>query len=72
MNNDYKDRLVIETNELTERLSKLQNFLDFHAQGLLDVKLSGRQRDLLTKQRDVMKEYLLILRERCKLEGITG
>lgn len=61
----FLDRLIIEREELSERLSKLRQFIE--SPKFLEVVKDEYQRQLLSKQESSMHEYLEILEERIKL-----
>ena len=61
----FLDRLIIEREELSERLSKLRQFIE--SPKFLEVVKDKYQRLLLSKQESSMHEYLEILEERIKL-----
>ena len=61
----FLDRLIIEREELSERLSKLRQFIE--SPKFLEVVKDEYQRQLLFKQESSMHEYLEILEERIKL-----
>lgn len=61
----FLDRLIIERDELSERLSKLRQFIE--SPKFLEVVKDEYQRLLLSKQESRMHEYLEILNERIKL-----
>ena len=58
----FKDRLLIERQDLAERFSKLCAFVD--TPKFEEVVKDEHQRDLLLQQRDYMGEYLNILNQR--------
>lgn len=58
----FKDRLLIERQDLVERFSKLCAFVD--TPKFKEVVKDEHQRDLLLQQRDYMGEYLNILNQR--------
>ena len=58
----FKDRLLIERQDLAERFSKLCAFVD--TSKFKEVVKDEQQRDLLLQQRDYMGEYLNILNQR--------
>lgn len=67
---DHQKRLIIEHRELTERYEKLRYFLYKH-----DLKRPGYTEldcpvELLRRQLTVMNEYLDVIEERAKCEGI--
>lgn len=62
INQTFKDRLVIEQQDLAEKLSKLCAFVD--TPKFEEVVKDEHQRDLLLQQRDYMGEYLNILNQR--------
>ena len=64
INQTFKDRLVIEQQDLAEKLSKLCAFVD--TPKFEEVVKDEHQRDLLLQQRDYMGEYLNILTQRIK------
>lgn len=59
------DRLLIERDELNERLKKLRQFIE--SPKFLETVTDKYQRLLLSKQESRMHEYLEILNERIKL-----
>ena len=61
----FVERMQIEYNELTERLTKLRVFVksDKFAQ------LSAVQRDLLQQQENAMETYARVLSQRIMLNG---
>lgn len=61
----FLDRLIIEREDLSERLSKLRQFIE--SPKFLEVVKDEYQRQLLSKQESSMHEYLEILEERIKL-----
>lgn len=65
----YKQRFVIEYNELTERIGKLENMLTKYANGKLDFE-PDCPITLLKEQLKVMTEYQHILKKRSVIEGI--
>jgi hypothetical protein len=56
----HQERVVAESNELRERFTKLVAFID----GAVFQGLDVENRWLLERQREVMSEYLEILRQR--------
>lgn len=58
----FSDRLMIERNELTEKLEKLLRLTD--SPRFTDVIKDEHQRRLLIMQRDYMGEYLNVLNQR--------
>lgn len=62
INQTFKDRLVIEQQDLAEKLSKLCAFVD--TPKFEEVVKDEHQRDLLLQQRDYMGEYLNVLNQR--------
>ena len=62
INQTFKDRLLIERQDLAERFSKLCAFVD--TPKFEEVVKDEHQRDLLLQQRDYMGEYLNILNQR--------
>ena len=67
INQTFKDRLLIERQDLAERFSKLCAFVD--TPKFEEVVKNEHQRDLLLQQRDYMGEYLNILNQRIKALG---
>ena len=63
----FKDRLLIERQDLAERFSKLCAFVD--TPKFKEVVKDEHQRDLLLQQRDYMGEYLNILNQRIEALG---
>ena len=63
----FKDRLLIERQDLAERFSKLCAFVD--TPKFEEVVKDEHQRDLLLQQRDYMGEYLNILNQRIEALG---
>lgn len=61
----FLDRLLIERDELNERLKKLRQFIE--SPKFLETVTDKYQRLLLSKQESRMNEYLEILNERIKL-----
>lgn len=61
----FKDRLIIEREELAARLEKLVMFMD--SPKFAEVVADKEQRELLAEQREHMSEYLNILNKRIKL-----
>jgi len=57
---DYRSRLIVEKNELKEKLDKLKAFIDSES----IAKLDERNRELLRSQYMTMKDYLFILESR--------
>lgn len=62
INQTFKDRLVIEQQDLAEKLSKLCAFVD--TPKFEEVVKDEHQRDLLLQQREHMGEYLNVLNQR--------
>lgn len=62
INQTFKDRLVIEQQDLAEKLRKLCAFVD--TSKFEEVVKDEHQRDLLLQQREHMGEYLSILNQR--------
>ena len=58
----FKDRLMIEQQELAERLDKLCSFVD--SPKFEEVVTDKEQRELLLSQRKYMGEYLFVLGKR--------
>ena len=67
INQTFKDRLLIERQDLAERFSKLCAFVD--TPKFEEVVKDEHQRDLLLQQRDYMGEYLNVLNQRIKALG---
>lgn len=67
INQTFKDRLLIERQDLAERFSKLCAFVD--TPKFEEVVKDEHQRDLLLQQRDYMGEYLNILNQRIEALG---
>lgn len=61
----FVDRLLIERDELNERLNKLRQFIE--SPKFAEIVTCEYQRLLLSKQESRMYEYLEILNERIKL-----
>lgn len=61
----FVDRLLIERDELNERLNKLRQFIE--SPKFVEIVTDEYQRLLLSKQESRMHEYLEILNERIKL-----
>lgn len=61
----FVDRLLIERDELNERLNKLRQFIE--SPKFVEIVTNEYQRLLLSKQESRMHEYLEILNERIKL-----
>lgn len=61
----FVDRLLIERDELNERLNKLRQFIE--SPKFVEIVTDEYQRLLLSKQESRMNEYLEILNERIKL-----
>lgn len=61
----FVDRLLIERDELNERLNKLRQFIE--SPNFVEIVTDEYQRLLLSKQESKMHEYLEILNERIKL-----
>lgn len=64
---DYAKRLIIEQDELQERLGKLGTFVDVQNTAYRD--LEPRDKELLNGQLKAMHEYNTILKERIELAG---
>lgn len=62
---DWKDRLKTETEELAERLKKLDVYLDGGP------SIDQSDLTILQYQHAAMNELLIILKERCRRAGIT-
>ena len=67
INQTFKDRLLIERQDLAERFSKLCAFVD--TPKFEEVVKDEHQRDLLLQQRDYMSEYLNVLNQRIEALG---
>lgn len=67
---DYKERMRVEYQELTDRADKLRDMLQRYADGTLDFEPTCPI-TLLSRQLDVMDEYALILRRRAGIERIS-
>lgn len=67
INQTFKDRLLIERQDLAERFSKLCAFVD--TPKFEEVVKDEHQRDLLLQQRDCMSEYLNVLNQRIEALG---
>lgn len=67
INQTFKDRLLIERQDLAERFSKLCAFVD--TPKFEEVVKDEHQRDLLLQQRDYMSEYLNVLNQRIEVLG---
>ena len=61
----FFDRLLIERDELNERLNKLRQFIE--SPKFVEIVTDEYQRLLLSKQESRMHEYLEIINERIKL-----
>lgn len=66
---DYKDRMVIEYNELKERYVKLRKMLAASCAGKLDF-VPSCPIGLLRDQLKAMDEYMFILESRAIIEDI--
>ena len=60
----FLDRLRIEQKDLAEKLEKLCNFVE--SSTFADAVQNDRQRELLLKQHEHMREYLNVLNQRIK------
>lgn len=67
INQTFKDRLVIEQEELADKLHKLCVFTD--SPKFKETVKDEHQRDLLLQQRNYMGEYLNVLNQRIKALG---
>lgn len=67
INQTFKDRLLIERQDLAERFSKLCAFVD--TPKFEEVVKDEHQRDLLLQQRDYMSEYQNVLNQRIEALG---
>ena len=65
LSNTFKDRLILEFNELAKNYIRLCDFLD--SDNFNDIVKSTEVAALLVEQREVMKKYLDILDERIGL-----
>lgn len=63
---NLKTKLSVEYKQLNSKYNKLCDFLCDDTQTAL---IDSKHLQLLTKQKDIMKEYLLVLHDRCKLLG---
>lgn len=66
---DYKERMRVEYQELTGRADKLRDMLQRYADGTLDFE-PVCPISLLSRQLDVMDEYVNLLRHRAKIEHV--
>lgn len=64
---DWLERVRAERRELCQRLNKLEDFLDRLKSGAVKIDDQPRQYALLMMQREVMRQYLLILDRRIEL-----
>ena len=55
----YQERVVVERDELEEKLSKLENFLQQPRPNVI-----GEEWARLIRQRDAMQSYAIVLQER--------
>lgn len=67
---DFKDRLIIELNELEDRLNKLTAFLDGNDYDKVVEKCGTVQTALILSQCHAMRHYYSILKARIELLGI--
>lgn len=67
---DHQKRLIIEHRELTERYEKLRDFLYRYDTKRLGYTELDCPVDLLRRQLSIMCEYLDVIEERAKCEGI--
>lgn len=58
----FRDRLLVEQQELTERLDKLSSFVD--SAGFKEIVTDMEQRELLYEQCQRMSDYLKVLNKR--------
>lgn len=63
---NLKTKLTVEYTQLNSKYNKLCDFLYDETQTAL---IDSIHLQLLEKQRDIMKEYLFVLHDRCKLLG---
>lgn len=61
----FKDRLIIEQEELDQRLEKLSQFVK--SAKFEEIVKDEEQRDLLIRQKELMGEYLKVLNRRIEL-----
>lgn len=66
LSDDYKDRLEAEYLQTKVRYVKLVNALS----NIESLDIDDKMKELMNKQKDVMSEYMDILRERAYLDGI--
>jgi len=64
---NFKDRLLIEAQELAKKTNALNDFM--RTQAFVD--LDRQNKDLLYKQSRLMNEYLQILGQRLEILGCT-
>lgn len=69
MSEDYKERYKAEYHQLSIRRRKLSAMLDKMVEGRLEFDPKGSL-TLLTAQLSAMSAYLMILKERARIEGI--
>lgn len=69
MDNDYKERMAEEYQDLKGRLDRLGNLLIRSEKGELDFELNCNI-ELLYEQHAIMSSYALILQERARIEGV--
>lgn len=67
---DYKERMIVEYQELTARADRLRNMLRQYADGSLDFEPTCPI-SLLSHQLDLMNEYAHTLRRRANIEHIN-
>lgn len=67
---DYKNRFLGEFLQLAIRLEKLLNMLEKWDKGLLDFEPTC-SKHILVQQAKAMSDYVQILMDRAKIEGIT-
>lgn len=63
---NIKTKLTVEYTQLKHKYNKLCAFLNDDTQTAL---IDSKHLQLLTKQKDIMFEYLLVLHDRCMLLG---
>lgn len=65
VNETHVDRLLIEANELKEKVNALHSFV--HDNKAVFPKLSTKEKGLLFAQLDLMERYLIVLNERISI-----
>lgn len=66
-NSEWLERVRAERRELCQRLNKLEDFIDRLKSGVVKIDDQPRQGALLMMQREVMRQYLVILDRRIEL-----